>query len=250
MNLGKSLPAKPAASKKSSNTAKVRLQISNLGSKDEAERRKAHALIIAMRKSAVRPLVAALSSPNDNIRAEAVKILDEMEVNWSDCADTGTINALTADLASKDGKVRVRARQALVMIGEQSVPAIEKALASKEKWQRWEAAKTLGQIGGRSAAEALTRALDDEMFDVRWLAAQGLINIGRPAMVPLLQVLIKKPESYWVQEGVHHVLHDISDVNLRKILRPVLDALEDPEALEAPLAAHAAIQELAPGIEK
>jgi HEAT repeat protein len=156
-----------------------------------------------------------------------------------------TCRSLVADLDSRDGQVRVRARKSLVAIGGRAVKPLVKALASKKEWVRWEAAKALGQIGDPAAVQALIKALEDKMFDVRWLAAEGLISIGRVVLVPLLQVLMDHPDSLWLQEGVHHVLHDLNKGDLTEILRPVIFALEGFEpSVEAPLAAEIALEAL------
>jgi len=153
------------------------------------------------------------------------------------------ISSLIADLDSQDGLVRVRARKNLVGIGNQAVAPLVKALSSKKQWVRWEAAKTLGQIGDSSAAQALAEALSDVMFDVRWLAAQGLIAIGREALGPMFHKFLENPESVWLQEGVHHVLHDINREDLQDIVRPVIAALESFEpSVEAPIAVEKALE--------
>ncbi len=161
---------------------------------------------------------------------------------------TVTINSLIADLGSKDGLVRVRARRSLVAIGGQVVGPLAKALASKKQWVRWEAAKALGQIGDVAATQALIIALEDEMFDVRWLAAEGLIAIGREALVPLLHALIERSDSEWLREGAHHVFHDLSSGELGEVLRLILAALEDLDAsIKVPFAAEAALNKLIVG---
>jgi HEAT repeat protein len=125
------------------------------------------------------------------------------------------------------------------------------ALANRKQWVRWEAAKALGQIGDSAATQTLIKALEDKMFDVRWLAAEGLIRIGRDAVMPLLHALIKRPESTWLREGAHHVLHDMTEGELKKLLEPVLAALEDLDAaIEVPIAAHAALDALTSGKSK
>ena len=160
-------------------------------------------------------------------------------------AAKATIKSLLADLASKDGVVRVMARQQLVAYKKQSVAPLIRTLSNENDWVRWEAAKALSQIGNNKAIKALLEALSDEKFEVRWLAAEGLIRIGRKAIVPLLEALVKHSDSYWLREGIHHVLHDINRGKIRKVLRPVLVALEGPEpSLEVPLAARAALDAL------
>lgn len=166
--------------------------------------------------------------------------------NHSKKAVIETVKSLIADLNSQDGQVRVRARKSLVAIGGRAVKPLVEALASKREWVRWEAAKSLGQIGDLAAVQALIIALEDKMFDVRWLAAEGLIFIGRGALVPLLQALVEHPDSHWLQEGMHHVLHDLDKGDLTEILQPVITALESFEpSVEAPLAVRTALKALA-----
>jgi HEAT repeat protein len=158
---------------------------------------------------------------------------------------TATIKMLVNGLCSEDGLVRVRARKRLVALGNQAVRPLKKLLASKREWVRWEAAKALGQIGDPAAAQALIKALEDKMFDVRWLAAEGLISMGNKALVPLLEAIRERPDSFWLREGVHHVLHDINNGKLTEIIRPVIMSLEGFEpSVEAPPAIKRALEAL------
>jgi hypothetical protein len=162
----------------------------------------------------------------------------------SDMTGAG-IASLIVDLDSPDGLVRVKARKSLAAVGGRAVNPLVDKLVSKQEWARWEAAKTLGQIRDVKAMVALIKALEDKLFDVRWLAAQGLIAMGREVTVPLLRALVKSPDSRWLQEGVHHVLHDLYKGKLAVILQPVITALESFEpSIEAPLAAEEALKKL------
>jgi nucleotide-binding universal stress UspA family protein len=153
------------------------------------------------------------------------------------------VKSLVGDLASKDDMARVKARRALVAVGNQAVGPLVRALASKKHWVRWEAAKALGQIGNPAATQALVDALEDQEFDVRWLAAEGLIHIGAKVIEPLLKALTERPDSLWLREGAHHVLHDLPEPDLKEALRPVLRALEDVEpSVEAASAAKATLE--------
>jgi HEAT repeat protein len=169
-----------------------------------------------------------------------------MEENNARQAVTETVRSLVANLSSKDGQVRVRARKSLVAIGGPALKPLVEMLSSKRQRVRWEAAKALGQIGDPAAVQALVKALEDKMFDVRWLAAEGLISIGREALVPLLRALMEHPDSLWLREGVHHVLHDVDKEDFDEILQPVLAALEGFEpSVEVPYAAEKALKALA-----
>jgi HEAT repeat protein len=84
-----------------------------------------------------------------------------------------------------------------------------------------------------------------QVFDVRWLASEGLITIGPPALLPLLRELVKRPDSLWLREGTHHVLRGIDAEDIKRVLKPVLNALEDTEGyLKVPFAAEAALKQL------
>ena len=237
------LDTKEAAVQYDSDT--INSLINNLASKDELIRRKAHDSLIAIGESVVSSLVKALSDPRDRVRWEVGKILDEIHVDWTKHADAKIIKALVDDLTSKDGRIRVRARSSLVSIGGKSLAALVEALKSKEEWKRWEAAKALGQIGDPEAIGALITALEDEMFDVRWLSAEGLIAIGPQVLVPLLHRLTEHPDSLWLHEGAHRILHGIVKNNTKVIIQPVLNALEGDEvSLEVPFAAETALKSL------
>jgi HEAT repeat protein len=224
----------------------IKSLIADLGSKDIRIRLRARHSLVTIGEPAVIPLVEVLSNQEKRVRLEAARALGQINMPWGSHANPKIIKLLVQDLASKDGIVRVIARRSLVAIGKQAVNALVKALTSKNESVRWEAAKALGQIGDAVATEALVKALEDKMFDVRWLAAEALIRIGRKAIVPLLHALVKRPDSYWLREGAHHVLHDIEKGHLNQVLQPVLVALEDVvPSVEVPYAAEKALEALA-----
>jgi HEAT repeat protein len=237
----------PVRSKKVS-TETIKSLVADLGSKDGQVRARARLSLVAIGEPAVVPLVEALANPKEWVRWEAAKALGLINVPWHRHADPATIRALIVDLGSKDGMVRVRARKSLVAIGKPAVGSLVEALASKKELVRWEAAKAIGQIDDPTATQALVKALEDDMFDVRWLAAEALIIIGQEALVPLLQALSRHSDSLWLREGAHHVVHDLADGKITEVLRPVLTALEDIEpSVEAPLAANTVLKALTKG---
>jgi HEAT repeat protein len=72
-------------------------------------------------------------------------------------------------LASKNGVFRCRARAALVEMGKPAVGALESGLKDRNQTVRWESAKALGSIRDPRSIDALVAALQDKLFDVRWL---------------------------------------------------------------------------------
>lgn len=121
-----------------------------------------------------------------------------------------TIDTLIAELSSKDGIARQTARAELVKIG---APALESLIRTFETerntYAHWEAAKAMSAIGGPEAVTPLLHALDDKEFSIRWIAAEGLVAIGSPALEGLLNSIIEEEQAQFFCEGAHHILHDL-----------------------------------------
>jgi len=162
--------------------------------------------------------------------------------------DTDEIQLLIADLASEDWRTRQEARHSLVRLGSRAVAPLIKALGESNNsyWAlRWEAAKALGEIADPVAAPALLRALEDERDGIRWLAAEGLIAMGRGGLLPLLEALVHRSDSGRLRAGAHHVLRQWVERDPQGIIIPVLKALEDIEpVIQVPPAAQAALDAL------
>ncbi len=168
-----------------------------------------------------------------------------------------TTETLIRTLSSRKDKAREGARHTLVAMGKAAVPSLVEALKNRNTLTRWEAAKALGEIADPETAPVLVKALEDEEFDVRWLAAEGLIKMNIKGLKPLLEALEHQGNSALLQEGAHHVFHDLAKGELKKSLVPVLAALEALEpgdavpwaarhelAVEVPLAARQALEML------
>ena len=156
-----------------------------------------------------------------------------------------TIEGLIMALSSDDGFARREARQSLVAIGNPIVHPLIEALKQKNDNVRREAVKVLSEIGGPEVAPALIKTLEDEEFDIRWLAAEGIIQLGVSGLKPLLQALIDHGDSPLLLEGAHHVIHYMAKGGLRKYLGPVLASLEGVgTAVKAPVAAFHALEML------
>jgi HEAT repeat protein len=154
-----------------------------------------------------------------------------------------SIEHLLASLSDKHGATRQEAREALVALGEESVPGLERLLFDKHDQTRWEAAKALCEIHSPHAAPALVTTLEDREFGIRWLAAEGLVSTGIPALQPLLEALCERPGSQRLREGAHHVLKAVHDPHFSHAVHPVLVALEgfEPDLTVGP-AAKAALE--------
>lgn len=155
------------------------------------------------------------------------------------------ISDLISKLGHKDGLVRQNARLALQAIGRDAVPQLSELLSDRRKYVRWEAAKALAEIASPSSARVLVMALEDKYFDVRWLAAVGLIKIGWPALEPALQELLLSPEPDWLWDGVRHVVRGIAKGEIAEMLAPLIEAFDSVDyRIKVPLEAQKLLVEL------
>ncbi len=135
------------------------------------------------------------------------------------------IASLIATFQSGNGRMRQAARERLCDIGEPAVPALIEALKSPEDQVRWEAAKSLTRIPDARAADALVETLMDS-FSIRWLASVALINIGLPALEPLVRGLLAYPDRPRLRESAHHVLTELRRAHpTNQYVAEMLDAL-------------------------
>jgi len=115
------------------------------------------------------------------------------------------INALTGE----NGIERQKARHKLVKMGPPAIDYLIELQYSPNHKARWEAMKAIGQIADPESIPILINSLEDEKFDVRWLAAEGLIEIGNTVVKPLVNNFLENVDSEYLQEGVHHVLKEL-----------------------------------------
>ncbi|MCW8809535.1 MAG: HEAT repeat domain-containing protein [Ignavibacteriaceae bacterium] len=146
------------------------------------------------------------------------------------------IQVLIKTLGSDNGFEREKARKALVEIGKDSIDYLMELLSHHKHIYRWEAVKTLEEISDPLSIPLFIQAMEDEKSDVRWLAAKGLIKLGKLSIKPLLKTLEKKSDSVFVLEGAHHVFYDLKENKMLPKDFPIdklLSALKNPEWVES-----------------
>ncbi len=154
--------------------------------------------------------------------------MDKREYNYIDVDLKGyskEVASLITDLVSEYANTRKKARKKLVEMGKDVVPQIHKTLLSKNKLLKWEAALVVEEIGDISSIPVFTELLEDSETDIRWIAAEGLINVGRDCIVPLLKEIMAKGDSYYIRNGVHHVFGEIFDKKEKEQFHQLIHAL-------------------------
>lgn len=144
-----------------------------------------------------------------------------------------TIDKLVEELKSKDGITRKKARLELVLLGEETITPVSELLSSKDHKTKWEAIKTISEIGSSSAISLFLEHLKDDDFDIRWLAAEGLVNVGSSCIKPLITSLMHDFESTYLREGTSHVLKHLQDQDQYDDSCEVIPALKSRNNLVA-----------------
>jgi hypothetical protein len=160
--------------------------------------------------------------------------------------ESALIKTLIGFLSSRSGLTRQYARTSLVAIGIPAVPALLALLKNKNSRGRWEALKALGEIRDPSAIGEIIIRLNDESFEIRWLAAEALVALGSRVIVPLLQALLVQSDSVCMRESAHHILRSLLDDKTEKYIKPVLSALEAMDySMKVPMACRRQLKALA-----
>lgn len=152
-----------------------------------------------------------------------------------------SVSQWMSELADRDPYVRDFARAHLVEHkGAEVTRELVAALLDPRVYLRWEAAKALQEIADPIAAPALMHALEDENEDVRWVAGEALIALGKVGQLTVLSGLTRRAGSLDFCKAAHHVLHG-SQADMPE-LAPVRAALEHLDrAIIAPVAAFQAL---------
>lgn len=163
--------------------------------------------------------------------------------------DRSDVASLVEKLGQEDAAKRQQARETLVAIGKRAVPHLARALKSPNVQRRQEAARTLTVVPDQAAVPALIDALADSDDSVRWLAAQALSALGRPALPALLHALTDHKASVYmcqrVDGGAYHAIYRLAHANPDLPLGRLLKAFHDYEpAISVPVAAEDVLNRL------
>jgi HEAT repeat protein len=147
-------------------------------------------------------------------------------------------------LESKSLSKRISARESLVNMGKTILPHIHKLLDSENDLLRMEATKIVELIADKRSIPLLINLLDDTFFDIRWIAAEGLIKIGRWSICPLLKSVRDGRSSLFFNRGTHHILLELVDEKEKNKIMPLLQSLDNYHELgeTAPVQASIALK--------
>ena len=151
---------------------------------------------------------------------------------------------IKGSLDTKNTGKKLAARNTLVRMGKTIIPKMHILLNSENDLLRMEAAKIVELIADRRSIPILINLLDDKEFEIRWIAAEGLIKIGRRSILPLLKSVRDGKSSFFLNKGAHHVLLSLLNENEKNKLKSLLLSLDDSLELgeTAPVEASKALR--------
>lgn len=162
----------------------VELYIADLKSTIHDKRKRAiNALIKLKENEAIRPLLNISADRNVEIRYMVAKAFGVYD-------DKVLIDPLLKLLSDESPKVRYRAAMSLMNYRhERVVEPLVKALSDPDENVRYWSAKALGKMGGEHVLAKLKLCLSSKEWAVRKTASFAIVEIGSPALAPLLEVL-------------------------------------------------------------
>jgi HEAT repeat protein len=140
---------------------------------------------------------------------------------------------------SSDLDVRRRAIEFLENLADDGVPALDamiKALGDHNRFIRWAAARTIGNLPVEKAATAvpyMTALIDDNDLDVRQAVVRGLERLGahaRPALEALQNKILDKRSDPEFRIAVMYCLASIGPEDTVPAIPLLIRALPDPDA--------------------
>jgi HEAT repeat protein len=156
-------------------------------------------------------------------------ILKELPENIS-----GHISCLYKEI---NYKLRVAARKKLVKMGRAILPRLHNLLSIEDNVLRWEVAKVIELIGEKESIPVFIELLEDSDSGIRWIAADGLINIGRDSIMPVLKSIInKKKESYFLRLGAHYILTELFNPNEKNKFKALLLSIQSYGGIDESIA--------------
>ncbi|MFN8495469.1 MAG: HEAT repeat domain-containing protein [Caldilineaceae bacterium] len=137
----------------------------------------ARALAHCGTSTAVPGLLAALDHEDSALRSAAALALGHLYIGEPD-AVRPVLDQIAAKLSDDDGMVRQTAADALVLCGNDAVPALAQILQGTHEGARTRAAYALRKIATMKAAGVLYHCLNDTNYLVHMYAYEGLDELG------------------------------------------------------------------------
>jgi HEAT repeat protein len=184
-------------------------------------------------RPAVQPLLKAMNSKHWTVRANSIRALGNIFSPWIWREEevqrrTGALQPLLKAIEDSHPKVREYAACVLGMVSDSRAvsPLLTTLLKQDEETKvRANAANALGQIGDQAAVKPLVELAqaDGLNSEIRKAVLRSLGRLNDPAAIPVLITALKDP-----LPGIRMAAVSISRIENSRVVKPLLDALNDP----------------------
>ena len=137
-----------------------------------------------------------------------------MNTNTLKDSKESVVKRLLGILCDSDRQKRVEARRELVALGDETLKYVDDYLDHPKHICRWEVLRVVKEIADLKSIPVFLDALDDDKSDIRWIAAEGLIRMGKYSIRPLLNLIKEKYDSVFVLNGAHHIILELYEREL------------------------------------
>lgn len=194
-------------------------------------------------------LILIAFAPVGMVAQDLTQVNEETVKKYDKIISSGKIpqelQALYGQLSAKDDIIRIKAVQALSLVGGPMAALLLRRSIDDDLERvsavRSEAAKGLGDIGGRQALETLGIALDDKDVTVRLNTVEALRWAGTVFAVPFIQEALRNDVSLGVRLKAVQMLRKIGT---QFSTQPLQEALMEDRNLGLRLSAADALGEI------
>lgn len=102
------------------------------------------------------------------------------------------------------------------------IPLLQGPGSWKNERVKTEVEQIILTIADKRSIPALIDLLDDNEYDVRWIAAESLIKIGRTSIIPLLRSIKDGKSSCFPGRGAYHVLENLLTKTEKRALHRII----------------------------
>jgi nucleotide-binding universal stress UspA family protein len=154
--------------------------------------------------------------------------------------------AVAVDFIEHGNPARVEAALSLAPeLGPDAIPQLADVAADTTAERRWGAYHAIRKIGGPAAIDPLVEGLQCDDLSVRWIASDGLIEIGHPAIPALLRALATANPTPIFHRAALRVLRRAELSGHEDSLQRLLDSLEHATTVvQAPPLAQELLREI------
>jgi hypothetical protein len=135
------------------------------------------------------------------------------------------VSKVVRDISGKTMLKRKAARRRLMILAEEDPQIVIQFLESDNQKLRWEALKVLANLQNKYFIPVFIKHLHDSFSDMRWMASEGLIIIGRESLLPVIRCILENNVSLIFRDNVYLIISKLIIDNEKEDFAALLSSL-------------------------